>query len=129
MAVELHGKPPPAWASKLEGTNPVPTMFTKESLGELKKAVNENPRLSCLFALADAVNVAFAMRALLEGDSKDYADRMKKVAGAVSGLCSFLSSSLGVVKSTSTALSGKDLKDLHAARTTSLEAHDLLTSY
>jgi hypothetical protein len=128
-AVDLHGGPPPAWASKLEGMDRVPTKFTTESLGELKKAVNENPRLNCLFALADAVNVAFAMRSLLEGDFADDADKRKKVAGAVSGLCSFLSSSLGVVKSTSTAVSGKDLRELRTSRSLSLESHDLLTSY
>jgi hypothetical protein len=127
--VELHGGPPPAWASKLEGMDRVPAMFTKESLGELKKAVNENPRLNCLFALADAVNVAFAMRTLFEGDGKDGGDKAKRIAGAVSGLCSFLSSSLGVVKSTSIAVSGKDLRELRTSRSLSLEAHDLLTSY
>ncbi len=129
MVVDLAEKPAPAWAAKLESLEPVPMKFSKESVAELKAAVSENPKLTGLFALVDAVNVAFTLRALFDGIAKDDSDKLKRGASAASGICSFLSSTLALAKSGTTHLSAAEIADLQKNRALSWEAHDLLSTY
>jgi hypothetical protein len=123
---EWERKCHPPWASKLDDIDHIPMMFTKKSVGELKNAVNANPRLNGIFTFVDAINVAFAIRALLEDEGSD---KTKKAAAAVSGLCAFFTSGLGLARSVSVGFSGDELKQLRSLRNTSIEAHDMLTSY
>jgi hypothetical protein len=76
--IDPPDKPAPAWASKLEGLEPIPMKFDKDGVERLKAKVNENPWFNGVFVLVDAVNVAFTMRALFDGNSKDSSDRVKK---------------------------------------------------
>jgi len=65
------GGPEPPWAAKLKALEPTPFKFSPDRVAQLKAKVNLNPRLNGLFCMVDAVNLAFTMRALLDGDFKD----------------------------------------------------------
>jgi hypothetical protein len=106
------GGPEPPWAAKLKALEPTPFKFSPDRVAELKAKVNLNPRLNGLFCLVDAVNLAFAMRALLDGDFKDGWDKTKRVAAAASGLASFLGSALGFAESTTVHIGDAELADL-----------------
>ncbi len=121
--------PAPAWASKLEGLEPIPMKFDKDGVRRLKEKVNENPWFNGVFLLVDTVNVAFTMRALFDGSSKDGSDKLKKAASAASGLCAFLSAALGMARSATLHLKPAEIAKLTSIRSTSLDAHDLLTTY
>lgn len=127
--IDPPDKPAPAWASKLEGLEPIPMKFDKDGVKRLKAKVNENPWFNGVFVLVDAINVAFTMRALFDGSSEDSSDKMKKAASAASGLCSFLSSALNMAKSKALHLKPEEITKLMSSRSTSLEADALLTTY
>jgi hypothetical protein len=127
LGITEKGKP--AWGSKLKGLEPMPMKFSKQSLRDLKSAVNENKIFNVFFLLVDAVNAFFTMRALFDGDGKDGGDRVKKAAVATSGLCSFLSSAIGVAKSTTSNLSTEEITRLMSVRTSDITADALLSTY
>jgi hypothetical protein len=120
---------PPKWAAKLEGLEPVRMKFSKESVAQLKAAINERPMLNGLFAAIDAINVAFTLRALFDEDAGSGTDKLKKRAAAASGICSFLKNALGLAKSGTLHLTTEELAELQKLRATSLQAHDLLKTY
>jgi hypothetical protein len=121
--------PAPAWASKLEGLEPIPMKFDQDGVKRLKEKVNENPWFNGVFLLIDAVNVTFTMRELFDDGSKDGSDKLRKAASAASGICSFLTSALGMAKSKTVHLGPAEIAKLTSARSTSLEANALLTTY
>lgn len=111
---ELLGRKKPAWAHKLEGLEPLPEKFRRDSLDQLKAKVNANPALNGLFLLVDAASAVFALWSLFAEESKSEEEKKKKAYAAASSLFSFISSGLGFSASVTIHMTEDEVATLQA---------------